>query len=55
MSNQWEGSGGIGEFRLSNPPPVLAATVYSGLKSNSSALLALSNYFFMKLNMARTN
>ena len=32
MDNNWKGSGGISEFRLSNPPPVLAAPLYASLE-----------------------
>merc|ERR1712176_142152 len=32
MDNQWDGSGGISEFRLCNPPPVLAAPLYASLE-----------------------
>jgi len=32
MDNKWKGSGGIKEFRLCNPPPVLAAPLYASLQ-----------------------
>ena len=32
MDNQWDGSGGISEFRLCSPPPILAAPLYASLE-----------------------
>ena len=36
MDNEWDGSGGISEFRLGNPPPLLVAAIYSSLKSRTN-------------------
>ena len=32
MDNNWDGSGGISEFRLGNPPPVQMATLVAPLE-----------------------
>ena len=31
----WDGSGGISEFRLGNPPPLLVAPLHASLESKT--------------------
>jgi len=45
MDNNWEGSGGISEFRLGNPPPVQMATLVAPLERTYHLFMINWNWF----------